>query len=420
MANTVNSLNYANTFSDWVNTTNLTTIELNSLGKGTYSKDSGVLILNGAEALRANGQVNIYNSLLSVIGTGSSATIQNGLTVGGTTTLNGSVIYSQNTLTLGASVTSGQLSYININRGSSGANASIRWNEPNKYFDILDVNSSNYYRILTTNTITDSVTTISSTIAASATAVNTVNNLVNSAFNQANIATSSAASAIKTINGTAGSATPISTTITFAGAYGFTVVGSSNTVTFGTPQNLQTNASPTFVTVTANLVGNLTGNVTGNVIGNASGTALNITQYTVNQSIGTANNVQFNSVGVGTAPDTANTGSIRSIGTITAYYSDDRLKTRLGNIESALEKLMTLNGFYYEPNQTAQELGYRVTKEVGLSAQEVQNILPEVVAPAPIDDKYLTIHYERVIPLLVEAIKELKNEINTLKGNTNG
>ena len=153
MANTVNSLNYANTFSDWVNVTNLTTIELNSLGKGTYTKDSGTLILNGAEALRANGPVNIYNSKLSVIGGGSSATIQYDLTVGGNTALNGSVVYSQNTLTLSAAAPSAQLSYINVNRGSSGANASIRWNETNKYWDMYDITSANYYRVLTSNTL---------------------------------------------------------------------------------------------------------------------------------------------------------------------------------------------------------------------------------------------------------------------------
>ena len=76
---------------------------------------------------------------------------------------------------------------------------------------------------------------------------------------------------------------------------------------------------------------------------------------------------------------------------------------------------MTLNGFHYEANETAQSLGYTVKPEIGLSAQEVQAVLPEVVVPAPIDEKYLTIHYERVIPLLVEAIKELKKEIDELK-----
>ena len=76
---------------------------------------------------------------------------------------------------------------------------------------------------------------------------------------------------------------------------------------------------------------------------------------------------------------------------------------------------MSLSGFYYEANETAQALGYKVKREVGLSAQQVQKVLPEIVVPAPIDNQYLTIHYEKVIPLLVEAIKELKMEIEELK-----
>jgi hypothetical protein len=50
-----------------------------------------------------------------------------------------------------------------------------------------------------------------------------------------------------------------------------------------------------------------------------------------------------------------------------------------------------------------------------LSAQQVQAVLPEIVVPAPIDATYLTIHYERMIPLLVEAIKEQQKQIEELK-----
>ena len=75
----------------------------------------------------------------------------------------------------------------------------------------------------------------------------------------------------------------------------------------------------------------------------------------------------------------------------------------------------SLNGFYYEANQTAQDLGYAVKREVGVSAQEVQSVLPEVVVPAPISDQYLTVHYERLIPLVIEAIKELRSELDELK-----
>ena len=137
--------------------------------------------------------------------------------------------------------------------------------------------------------------------------------------------------------------------------------------------------------------------------------------YTMDQAVATTSNVIHNSLGIGT-PASNTAGEIRATSTITAGYSDDQLKTKLGNIESALDKLMTLNGFYYEPNQTALDLGYTLSKQVGVSAQEVQKVLPEVVVPAPINDKYLTVQYDRMIPLLIEAIKELKEEVEVLKG----
>ena len=160
-------------------------------------------------------------------------------------------------------------------------------------------------------------------------------------------------------------------------------------------------------------VSSLAVNITGNLTGNASGTSKNITDYTINQSVGTSNNVQFNSLGIGTA-GSGTAGEIRATNNITAYYSDDKLKTRIGNIENALDKVLSLNGFYYEANETAQSLGYHVKREVGVSAQEVQNILPEIVVPAPISDKYLTVHYERLVPLLIEAMKEQQKQIEDL------
>ena len=113
---------------------------------------------------------------------------------------------------------------------------------------------------------------------------------------------------------------------------------------------------------------------------------------------------------------TVTASSITATGDITAYYSDERLKTKLGGIENALDKVQQLSGFYYEANEIAQELGYEAKREVGVSAQEVQKVMPEIVRPAPIDAKYLTIQYERLVPLLIEAIKELKLEVDVLKG----
>jgi hypothetical protein len=110
------------------------------------------------------------------------------------------------------------------------------------------------------------------------------------------------------------------------------------------------------------------------------------------------------------------TGAITATGNITSNFSDDRLKTRTGTIQNALEKVLSLDGFHYHANETAVALGYDASQQqVGLSAQQVQAVLPEVIAPAPIDPQYMTLHYERIVPLLVEAIKEQQKQIEELK-----
>ena len=128
---------------------------------------------------------------------------------------------------------------------------------------------------------------------------------------------------------------------------------------------------------------------------------------------------QVSSLGVGTAA-LGNVGEIRATNDIVAYYSDDRLKTRLGNIEHALDKVKSLAGFHYHANELAQSLGYEPKPEVGVSAQEVQRVFPEIVVPAPIDENYLTVKYEKLIPVLIEAIKELSEEIDAIKRKLNG
>jgi hypothetical protein len=126
-----------------------------------------------------------------------------------------------------------------------------------------------------------------------------------------------------------------------------------------------------------------------------------------NQSLNTSNSPTFAGLTIN--------GAITATGDITAFFSDDRLKTKLGNIDSALDKLLTLSGFIFEPNELAQSLGYEKKREVGVSAQEVKIVLPEAITPAAIDSKYLAVKYERLIPLIIEAIKELKIEIDNMK-----
>ena len=116
----------------------------------------------------------------------------------------------------------------------------------------------------------------------------------------------------------------------------------------------------------------------------------------------------------------------RQTNEVTAYYSDRRLKENVKVIDNAVGKVLSLNGITYTPNELAASFGYdRNVKLVGLFADEVEAVLPEATRPAPFDigkdgksksgENYKTIQYEKVVPLLVEAIKEQQAQIAQLQ-----
>ena len=118
-------------------------------------------------------------------------------------------------------------------------------------------------------------------------------------------------------------------------------------------------------------------------------------------------------------------GSFSASSNITAYSSDERLKNFHGKIDNALDKVDQLNGYYFEWNDVAKGLdggrSFKEGMEVGVSAQEIEKVLPEVVTEAPIvkienlDVDYKTVYYDKIVPLLIEAIKELRAEVKKLK-----
>jgi hypothetical protein len=485
MANTVSYLSFANTFGDWVVVTNSLARESNDFAANNYIKPTGTLFLNspslglqvannaivagqlqvqgtGSGAyvqnnLRVDGQVTFQNTTLGLTNTGDMV-VGGSLSVGGNFIITGSTINSSNSFTLNANNIVGSNTTFNVYRGSSGANASILWNENVDQWQILNNNDSIYYKILTTNDVTSSLLSTSSNTAASAAAANTLN----SSITAQNIALQNtiitANTSMKSYVDNANTSMKSYVDSNFGLIAGINVTQNASIIIAQGVDNTQNTqisgiqgvdlaqnsaisiiqgvdlTQNTNITSVNNFAGSAYTTANGanglaagafaaanTKVASITGTSNQVTvtgtttpTLSLPQNINTGASVQFGSFGVGTAAS-GTTGEIRATGDIFGYYSDDRLKTKLGNIENALDKLMTLNGFYYQPNETAQALGYKVRDEVGLSAQEVQKVLPEVVAPAPIDEQYLTIKYEKVIPLLVEAIKELKLEINELK-----
>ena len=387
-ANTISTLSYANTFGDWVVATNFLITQNNQASTNSFTKAAGTYYFNDPSLGLSVANNAIIGGGLQVVGTGSYAVIQNGLTAGqgtfsntGTSlTVAGSSIFS-NTI-----FANGNTGVVVANSATVGTNFTVNGAT---YLNTLAV--SNGASFLGTTTYNGSL------IVGGATAYNY-------GTGQWNIS----------VTGTAGNANTVTNGIYSNLFYSDPtwITGIANTKILGFITGSQ--IAPGSITSSQIQGGAIVGTITGTsnqiIANNSTGNILLSTP----QNIGTAANFQINSLGVGTA-GSGTAGEIRAVNNITAYYSDDRLKTRLGNIESALAKVMSLNGFHYEANETAQALGYGVKPEVGLSAQEVQAVLPEVVVPAPIDEKYLTIHYERIIPLLVEAIKELKAEVESLK-----
>jgi hypothetical protein len=121
-------------------------------------------------------------------------------------------------------------------------------------------------------------------------------------------------------------------------------------------------------------------------------------------------------------------GNASLTGTLTQSASDIRLKTNVNKIENALEKINSLEGFTFNWNNISPLYDENATtKEVGVSAQATMEVLPEVVSLAPFDvssvdgktsksgQNYLTVKYEKLVPLLIEGIKEQQTIIDNLK-----
>ena len=133
--------------------------------------------------------------------------------------------------------------------------------------------------------------------------------------------------------------------------------------------------------------------------------------------------VQFDSFGVGTAASST-TGEIRATNDVTAYYSSDRnLKENIEVIADPLGKITAMRGVMFDwtdehIEKRGGEDGYFVRKhDVGVIAQEVEAVLPEVVRER--DDGTKAVDYQKIVALLIEGMKEQQEQIKTLTEQVN-
>jgi hypothetical protein len=108
-------------------------------------------------------------------------------------------------------------------------------------------------------------------------------------------------------------------------------------------------------------------------------------------------------------------GSLDVTGDITAFYtSDERLKKDLEVITNALDKVSAVSGYTFSWNDEAKSSSDKSDRrEAGVIAQQIESIMPEAVVER--SDGYKAVRYEQLIPVLIEAIKELRSEVEILK-----
>ena len=159
---------------------------------------------------------------------------------------------------------------------------------------------------------------------------------------------------------------------------------SDGTITLSTPQNIHTGATPTFASLTTS----------GNVSGSAASTG------------------SFGHLVI--AKDAHIGEDLLADGDVVAYNSSDmRLKNNLQVIGGALDKIDGINGYEFDWNEQSPEWARERGHDVGVVAQEIQKIHPEIVEERK--NGYLGVDYKRLVPLLIQSIKELKQEVEELK-----
>jgi len=131
------------------------------------------------------------------------------------------------------------------------------------------------------------------------------------------------------------------------------------------------------------------------------------------------------------------TGQLSATGDVVAYSSDERLKENIKPIENAVDKIKQLKGVTFDWNEKSQELGFEPstkTNDVGVIAQDVEAVFPQLVHLAPFDigsdeegkatsrtgEDYKTVNYARLTAVLIEAVKEQQKQIDELKEIING
>ena len=396
------------------------------------------------------------------------------MTVNGNFVLTGTTVYDTNKFIINAGSNIGINSFFSVNRGNSGANASIRWNESGgQYWDLIDVTNSTYYRILTTELINDTLISTSTSTVASANSINALNTLVNTGANS--LQAQLTANVISLQGQISGNTNSLQNQLTnnVANLY---IALTANVA------NLQTQISSNVISLQGQITSNvnyITGvdntqntNITLSINNAASASAYANTGIRnaasasayANTGINNAasasayantgiNNAasasQYANSGIGLAQASYNkanasifiindgstnqtlyplfsnttSGSIGGVNTSSSKLtynpssgvlsttqfsatSDETLKENIQNITNALDMVRSLRGVSFDWKENGKP-------SFGLIAQELEKLLPQLVNIS--EDGIKSVFYNGIIAFLIEAIKQLADEVQELK-----
>ena len=169
---------------------------------------------------------------------------------------------------------------------------------------------------------------------------------------------------------------------------------------------------------TSNLNGlTVAGTISGSITGNAEYIASNpnrtdVASYPVVWSNGNTYSPNYScaAVNIQSSTGTLQATTLRATADVVAYYSSDiRFKDNITPIKNALAKIQQIGGYEFDWNDNQET---HKGHDLGIIAQEVEELFPEIVANR--EDGYKSVKYERLIPVLIEAIKEQSSIIDKL------
>jgi hypothetical protein len=205
------------------------------------------------------------------------------------------------------------------------------------------------------------------------------------------------------------------TSVASGNGMNFTTITGTGTVTMGTPGTID-GSSTNATTATShthawsNTPGYITGYTETDTLSSVTGrgattaTAITFTNATASTTYGTGAVIISGGLGVA--------GNINAGGEVTAYAASDiRLKHNITPITNPIYKVQQLSGNTFDWDENLQDL--HKGSDIGVIAQEVELLFPSLVSTR--ENGYLGVKYEKIVPLLIEAIKEQQNQIEDLK-----